>query len=254
MNRPLKNKVFISTRPQGQSVELAQLLADEGADLVELPLIQIQPAQLSAEKKIWLNNPNNFQWLVFTSPNGVRFFFRNLKNKKLPKSLQIGVVGHKTEKVLNQYGYQAAFVNPGNTGEDFAEAFFQKIKNKDEKPKVLLSLGNRARNVIQDKLKKHATCIRINIYETVSVDKADENILELIRQDQYEMVIFTSPSGIENFLKLTKNIEKDTLRIACIGETTSKSARENGIEPIVVAIEASANGLVQSIIKFYKQN
>lgn len=253
MNEPLKNKVFISTRPQGQSDELARLFAGAGGRLIEMPLIQIQPAELSAEEKKWLSELEKFQWLVFTSPNGVRYFFETLGSQKLPQSLQIGVVGNKTEKVLNQFGYHADFVNPGNTGEDFAEAFLREIKDEKKKPSVLLSLGNLARNVIEDKLKNYASCFRINIYETVSPENADENVLEMIKNDQYEMVIFTSPSGIENFLSLKNNIKKNRLRIASIGKTTAKSATENGIEPVVVAEEPSAKGLVQSIIKYYEQ-
>lgn len=254
MSQPLKNRVFISTRPEGQSHELAQLLADAGAETIEMPLIKIQPAELSAEVKKWLANLEDFEWLVFTSPNGVRYFFENLGNQKIPGSLRIAVVGSKTEKTVNQYGYQAAFVNPGNTGEDFAEAFIQIIKGEETKPKVLLALGNLARNVIQNKLNKDANCFRINVYETVSPESVDENVLEKINKKKYSMIIFTSPSGIENFLKLTADIDTKTLRIACIGEITARSAKNNGIEPVVVASEATAKGLVQSIIQFYKQN
>ncbi len=253
MNQLLKNKLFISTRPQGQSDELARLLANEGAGLIEMPLLKIQPAELSAEEEKWLNNLEDFQWIVFTSPNGVQNFFSKLNNQKVPESLQFGVIGKKTEKILNRYGYSAAFINKGNTGEEFAEAFSQKIKAEKTTPKILLALGNLASNTIQEKLKNYANCCRVNVYETTSPEKPEEHVLEKIGNNQYEMIIFTSPSGIDNFLKLTLNIQKDNLRIACIGKTTAKCAKESGIEPVAVANEASAQGLVQSIINYYEQ-
>ncbi|MBK6281334.1 MAG: uroporphyrinogen-III synthase [Draconibacterium sp.] len=222
----LYDKVFISTRPVGQSVELARLFTNAGATVIEMPLVKIQRAVLSEVEKKYFTQLHHFQWLIFTSTNGVRSFFENLQeiqgNQNLPESLQFAVIGNKTEQILNSFGYKAAFTNPGSTGEDFAEYFIQKIKIENTKPNVLLALGNIARNLIQDQL------------------------------NDYEMLLFTSPSGIRNFMKLAGDIQPEKIRMACIGETTAKAAIENHISPVVVANKSTVAGLFESVLNYYK--
>jgi uroporphyrinogen-III synthase len=96
-----------------------------------------------------------------------------------------------------------------------------------------------------------ANCIRIDFYTTVIPESVDQNIIQQIEENHYKMLIFTSPSGIKNFLKISRVKQPEKLRIACIGETTARTAKENNIEPLVVAEEASAKGLVNSIINYY---
>lgn len=258
MSKLLINKLFISTRPKGQSDELLQLFSEAGAKMVELPLIHIQPLRLSENEKKVLKNLHDFEWLILTSPNGVRYFFENLKEstgtRNLPETVQIAVIGNKTEKILNEFGFKAAFVNPGNTAEDFSEAFSQKLRNENKKINILLALGQLAGIVIQNSLKDIAMIKRIDLYETVIPGSIDEKILKRIKNDHYEMIIFTSPSGIHNFVKTAGAKYMKNLRAACIGKTTARVIEEHGIEPLVVARKASAKGLVESIIEYYKQN
>ena len=256
MTRFLQDMVFISTRPEGQSDELAQLFSEAGATVLEMPLIKIQPISLTEKEKNCFNQLTDFNWLVFTSSNGVRCFFDNLQEIQgdhvLPKSLQIAVIGNKTEKVLSTFGYHATFVNPGSTGEDFADAFVSVLKNKSFKPNVLLALGNIARTVIQDQISEIASCTRINFYDTVYPSTLDEKIMQSILDDRYELLLFTSPSGVHNFLKLAGEIQHKKIRIACIGETTSKAAIENNISPLVVAKNSTVVGLFESVLNYYK--
>lgn len=254
MNNQLKNKLFISTRPKGQSNELNQLFETAGAQTIELPLIEIRPINLTTQEKIFIEKLETFNWLIFTSPNGIRYFFEILNQKgikSLPRMIQIAVIGNKTEKTLATYGYSAAFVNPGNTGEDFAAAFSQKLKTDSPATKILLILGNLARTVIQDELSQYAECTRLNVYETAIPNSVDEKTVQYIMDNRYEMLIFTSPSAIQNFMKLIHNIPVENIRLACIGETTANEARKQGIQPLVVAEDASAKGIVEAIINYY---
>lgn len=252
----LQDKVFISTRPEGHSDELAQLFSNAGATLIEMPLVKIQSARLSDNEKAYFKSLHQFQWLMFTSANGVRCFFQKLNeiqgNLHLPKTLQLAVIGNKTEQVLTGFGYKATFTGTGSTGEDFADAFIHKIKNEKTKPDVLLALGKLARTAIQDQLKNFAQCTRINLYETIAPEPIDEEMKKLLVSNKYEMMLFTSPSGIQNLLKLVGELKPQNIRMACIGETTSKTAIENHITPLVVAQISTAEGLFKSIINYYK--
>ena len=257
MDTLLQDKIFISTRPEGQSGELVQLFTKAGATVIEMPLVKIEPKLLSENEKQYFKQLHNFNWLIFTSTNGVHCFFENLQeiqgNQILPESLQVAVIGNKTEQVLNSFGYKSAFTNPGSTGEDFAEYFVQKIQTENSKPNILLALGNIARNVIQNALNEFANCTRLNIYETKSPDSLEDKAIQLLLSDKYEMLLFTSPSGVKNFMKLSGNIQPEKLRIACIGETTSKAAIENNISPVVVAKNSTVADLFESVLNYYKK-
>jgi uroporphyrinogen-III synthase len=255
MKLPLQNKLFISTRPAGTSGELSRLLHEAGASLLEFPLIEIKPASLSSEEKQLFSRLEQFQWMIFTSPNGVRYFFEILQEvtgtQKLPESMQIAVIGDKTSKTLKKYGYNPTFVNPGSTAEDFAEPFARHIAAEKLKPKVVLPLGNLARTVIQDHLKKLADCTRIDIYQTEMPEKVNKIIAEKIETNLYDMLIFTSPSGIYHFTELFPKLNKKNIRMACIGDITAGAARQKGFEPLAVAQSSSPEGIVESILNYY---
>lgn len=252
---PLQNKLFISTRPVGASDELRRLLNEAGATLLEFPLIEIKAELLPAEEKQLFFHLEQFHWMIFTSPNGVRYFFEILQEvngtPKLPESLQIAVIGEKTEKTLEKHGYSAAFKNPGSTAEDFVEPFARHIATENSKTKIVLPLGNLARTMIQDHLEKLAECTRINIYRTEMPEKVDKTIAEKIENNRYDMLIFTSPSGIENFLKIFSGLNVENIRLACIGETTANAAQKKGMHPLVVAQNSSSTGIVESILNHY---
>ena len=256
MSALLQNKLFISTRPNGQSDELKRLFLKEGARLLEMPLIEIQTIQPDEKAKDLLKKLDLFQWLIFTSPNGVRSFFSILKDERIEIStnFQIAMIGKKTKKTVEAFGFDVAFLNPGNTAEEFVPAFIQELKNNTEKPNVLLLLGNLARTFIQDELSNVANCTRIDVYKTLAPKDINEESMDLIRKNCYEMLIFTSPSTIQNFMKLNTNVPAANIRCACIGEITANEAKKQGITNLVVAEDASATGIVQSIIQSYSKN
>lgn len=251
----LKDKIFISTRPVNDSDDLPALLTGKGAKVIEFPLIQIKIAEITEEEKKEFSEINSFNWIVFTSQNGVRHFFSHLKaitgSHHLDDSVQIATIGVKTEHILLSYGYHSSFVNPGSTAEDFSAPFLKHIEQENTKPKILLPVGKLARTVIQDHLKEAASCVRIDIYKTEFPDNIDQQVIRLIEDNYYDMIIFTSPSGIRNFMKVMSSIPKDEIRMACIGEITNREARNNGFNPLVTASKSSAAGMVESIINYY---
>ena len=102
MGKILENKVFISTRPEGQSAELENLLTEEAATLISMPTIEVRPLPLGEFAWQQLKNIDSFNWIVFTSPNGLRYFFARLfelqNNYGLPEHLKIAVVGKISKK------------------------------------------------------------------------------------------------------------------------------------------------------------
>jgi uroporphyrinogen-III synthase len=255
MGKLLENKVFISTRPTGQSAELENLLSEESATLLSMPTIDVRPLPLDEFGTAQLKNIESFHWIVFTSPNGLKYFFDRLfeiqNNYGLPEHLKIAVVGKKTASHLECYGTSAAFINLGNTAEDFAVDFIHRV-NQDER--VLFPIGNLARTVIEDKISKKAECTRVLFYETVMPEMVSNEVLQLIIKDEYDMIILTSPSSCNNLLQLISNqIDTSKLRLVCIGQTTSAEVIKNGLEPLITAGTANSQGIFTAMLNYFQK-
>lgn len=255
MGKILENKVFISTRPAGQSAELENLLSEESATLVSMPTIEVRPLPLNEFALQHLKNLDAFNWIVFTSPNGIRYFFQRLfeiqNNYVLPSHLKIAVVGKKTAASLECYGTSAAFINLGNTAEDFVTDFFHRVALGE---RVLFPIGNLARTVIEDKISKKAECTRILFYETVLPDTVNDEALNLIINDQYDMIVLASPSGCTNLLQLIEGkADPSKLRLVCIGQTTAAEVIRNGLEPLITAGTANSQGIHTAILHYFQK-
>ena len=255
MGKLLENKVFISTRPLGQSAELESLLTEESATLISMPTIEVRPLPLDEFSWLQMRNLDSFNWIVFTSPNGLKFFFASLfelqNNYGLPEHLKIAVVGKKTAAHLECYGTSASFINLGNTAEDFVADFYHRVNPGD---RVLFPIGNLARTVIEDKISKKAICTRILFYETLLPEIVDSNILQLITEDKYDMIVLTSPSSCTNLLHLISGkSDPSKLRLVCIGQTTSSEVIRNGIEPLITAGTANSQGIYSAIINYFQK-
>lgn len=255
MGKILENKVFISTRPADQSAELEKLLSDESATLISMPTIEVRPLPLGEFAWQHLKNLDAFNWVVFTSPNGLRYFFARLfelqNHYSLPEHLKIAVVGKKTAASLECYGTSASFINLGNTAEDFVVDFFHRV-NLGER--VLFPIGNLARTVIEDKISKKAECTRILFYETVLPEVINTEALKLILEDQYDLIVLTSPSSCNNLLLLISGkIDPTKLRLVCIGQTTSAEVIRNGLEPLITAGTANSQGIYSAILNYFQK-
>jgi uroporphyrinogen-III synthase len=255
MGKLLENKIFISTRPAGQSAELENLLAEESATLLSMPTINVRPLPLDEFGLAQLKNIDSFNWIVFTSPNGLRYFFASLfeiqNHFGLPEHLKIAVVGKKTAAHLECYGTSAEFINLGNTAEDFVADFYNRVSTGE---RVLFPIGNLARSVIEDRISKKADCTRVLFYETVMPETFSDEALNLIVSDLYDMIILTSPSSCNNLLQLiSEKTDPSKLRLVCIGQTTSAEVIKNGLEPLITAGTANSQGIYTAILNYFQK-
>jgi len=252
--RTIAGKTFISTRPAGRSDLLRKFFNAHGAELLEMPMIEIRKAHLSPKETDIVENSGNFDWIVFTSSNGVVNFFDHLKDIKGSNETgidtRIAVIGENTGSWLSAYGHTAHYVSSGSTGEAFSEELRRLMAGK--KASVLLPVGNLASGIIEERLRGTAEVCRINVYRTEMPSRIDYEILKIIGEDKYEMVIFTSGSGVNNFCRAAAGrIDLHSLRIACIGTTTAGALESKGIKPLVTATEMSSGGIAGAILDYY---
>ena len=250
----LKDKVIISTRALEASDTLPEIIKSSGAKLLSLPMIEIVPSPLDTQMAEDLNTLESFDWIFFTSKNGVVNFFKQLidykGNTTLPKNLKIAVIGLKTGLELEYYGYAPTFISEENTGEELLNRF--EAKYNPENLKILLSLGNLADNTLENRLSVRNTTRRINVYQTVKPAQADQAILEQIKNDAYDLIVFTSPSTFNNFCSFYEPPLIGKLKMASIGSVTTKAIQKAGFEPLFTARKSNAEGIRDAINEFYQ--
>lgn len=248
---PNKNTI-ISTQPIEQAKKLSGLLQSNNLDFVSLPLIKTKNIELNDEIETALNQLHNYNRVIFTSKRGVSAFFNLLKITKFPinkiKSLKFAVIGNSTAKELGNHGIKAAYINPGNTSKEFLFYLLRDVINNCDK--ILMPLGNLASNYMPNALSEVADVTRIDVYETIKLKNINKETLKRIDKNEYQLLVFTSPSAFENFIELTnyKSNEKE-LKILSIGQTTTKAIQKYGFDVRITAKKSTIESLAEEIWK-----
>jgi len=218
-------------------------------------MIEIIPAQDEKIKTV-LNDLESYNWMFFTSRNGVLHFFKHMLdergNTELPEGIRIATIGYKTAIELDYYGYAPNLISEGNTSADLLNHFFNEKDSKDQK--ILLSLVNLADDTLSKHLLVNNEVQRINVYETVKPKQADPEIISRIEKDLYDLIIFTSPSTFFHFCSFYGIDRIGKLRMASIGSVTTKAIREAGFEPILTAKKSNTEGLRDELVEYYKSH
>ncbi len=251
---PLHNKIFISTRAPETGDTLPDLLAANGATVLALPMIEIKPSEITSADKAKIGSLGSYDWLFFTSRNGVIHFFKQLidltGSSELPASLKVAVVGSKTASELEYYGYSPAFIAASHGSLELAAEFIN--THKPAGKRILLSLGNLADDTLINHLGQGNQVDRVDVYETCAPKNVDPMVVKQISDGLYDMILFTSPSTFNNFVSLVDVSLLRELKIGSIGTTTSRAIQEAGFVPTLTAEMSNAQGLTDAIINFYK--
>ena len=252
---PLQGKIFISTRAPEAGDTLPDLLRAQGATLLSLPMIEIKSAELKPEDKDKMNQLNRYDWLFFTSRNGVAYFFKQLidltGSSELPSALKVAVVGTKTASELEYYGYSPAFTGKEHGSAELAAEFCK--TNQPKNQKILLALGNLADDTLLNQLGSANQVDRINVYETCQPPYVDPMVIKQISDGLYDLILFTSPSTFNHFTSVVDTSLLGKLKIGSIGTTTSKAILDAGYEPLMTAKMSNTEGLTEAILQYYKQ-
>lgn len=252
----LLNKVIISTQPEQSYKELATPLELLGAKVINSPMIAFKEAEISISDFSLINNISQFNWLIFTSKNGVKYFFKIFNdirgNYNLPKNLRIAVIGKKTGKELLNYGITPNYISESNLSEIFAKELKQHVIKKESK--VLVLLGNLASTNIENELSGYVNIYRINCYETIKLNILEREVASLLKNNKYDLLVFTSSSALSYFLDvLSKNrIAFDGSKVVSIGISTTNTMNKYGIKPILTARQSNIEGLIEEIKLFFK--
>ncbi len=251
--RPLFGKRIVVTRSREQASELSSRLAELGAMVIEFPVIKCRALEDTSELDIAIDNLESYDWIVFTSVNGVNFFINRLmelgSDVRAMTGIKIGVLGEATRRAIQERSLRVDFTPTRFVGEAFVEEF----PEPGEGLRILIPRAAEAREIIPDQLRKRGADVEVvACYETVIGDANNVDLPKLLQAGAVDMVTFTSSSTVTNFSKLIAPDGKfhlpPEIQIASIGPITSKTVKELGMDVDVEAAEHTIPGLVQAIL------
>ena len=242
-------KVLI-TRPRSQADSFASALADAGFEPIFFPVIEIRPFDENVALDRAIEKINCYDWIVFTSVNGVDAFFERLESPSPFQGDGPGVraktaaIGPRTAQSLEARGVTPNFV----PDEYVAEAILPGLGDLRGRW-VLLPRAEIARKALPEAIvQAGGVAHEIAVYQTIPAEIDTDGLAAL--KSGVDAVTFTSPSTVENFVEIVHRAGLNPLRlpknplIACIGPITQKAAQEAGFSYIVVAEEYTTEGIV----------
>ncbi|MBQ6297176.1 MAG: uroporphyrinogen-III C-methyltransferase [Selenomonadaceae bacterium] len=240
--RPLFGKKILVTRARAQASKLSSVLKNLGAEIVECPTIKIvAPSDNYLAADAAIKNLRGFDWIIFTSANGVEKFFERLKLHGLDARAlnKVAAIGSATAEKLLNFGIIADVVPKDFVAESLADSLKDLVVDK----KVLLARAEVARDILPESLKTFGAEVTVApIYKTEIEPPAQ------IDFDSIDLVTFTSSSTVKNFVA-AYGVPK--IPTAAIGPITAQTLKNFDVTPAVVAEEFTIGGLVEAIKKFY---
>lgn len=244
---PLFGKRVLITRPADQAAEFAAKLWELGAEPIIAPTIAIGPPDDLDAAKDAVRRVRSYQWIVFTSANGVRAFFDRLiaegRDARAFGDTRIAAIGPKTAEALAAHGVRADFIPARCVSEELAQEL---LKKSDKGDRILLYRAQEARDVLPDALRDGGREVDVAAaYKTTLVDDAD-----IARQAmKCDVWTFASASAVHGFMRNVPdavNLSHGKY-IACIGPITAQAANTVGIRVDRVAEEYTVDGLLKAL-------
>jgi uroporphyrinogen III methyltransferase/synthase len=255
--RPLLGKRIVVTRAREQASDLVKQLADLGAECLQYPTIKVIPAADTDPLDNAIGRLSAYDWIVFTSVNGVKFFFERLfesgRDVRALHHLHTAAIGPVTSQKLRTFGLNSDILPKDYRAEAVVDAF----RNENLQGKsVLLPRAAEARPVFPVELRKMGAEVdEVTTYLTENVADNVDLLIEQLTNKSIDLITFTSSSTVKNFKALLPS-EKfrdllDGVTIASIGPITTDTARELGFEVHITAPTYTIPGLCDAILKHY---
>lgn len=256
--KPLFGKTVVVTRARSQASRLVELLTEHGASCIEFPTIAIEPPPSWDELDRSISNLETYGWIIFTSVNGVEFFFSRLwdlgKDVRSLAGISIAAIGPETARAVEKRWMRVDFVPKSYRAEDLAEGFPEEaVRGK----KILIPRAMEAREILPQVLSQRGAWVDVvPAYQTVAPSpEITEKLVRAIKTKEVDCITFTSSSTVKNFLSLVREFvsleELSNLTIACIGPITAQTAIDLGLPVHVIAKHYTIDGLVDELVSFY---
>ena len=252
--RPLFGKRIAITRASGkQSGALVSSLRSLGADAFELPTIRIEPPEEKMPLVEAIADIRGYDWIVFTSPNGVEAFFNAFyaayEDAREMGGARIAAIGNGTAAKIREYRFGIDLI----PNEFVAESLLESLKETNvENLRILLPRAAGARELLATELEKLGAIVDdVPVYRTVPETSDLSGGMTRFRAEGADLITFTSASTATHFMALGLPMPEG-LRTASIGPVTSAEMRRLGLPVGLEAPRHDIPGLVEAILGFFK--
>jgi len=250
--RPLFGKTVVVTRDEDGNTEFAREIAARGGRAIEFATIRIKPLTDKNPCLHALAKFAEYDWVIFTSKNGVQIFFALLealgKDARVFASARVAAIGPQTAKALMRFGIKSDFVPDVFTGKELAGqlARFTNIGGK----KILLLRSRGASEDLPQLLRgARAVVDDVAIYQAIPVRSDAEKLKEDINAGRIQWLTFASPSAADSFFQQLRPelVNSSKAKVASIGPVTSERLRKLGVNVDIEASEHTIAGLIKAI-------
>ncbi len=254
----LKGKRVLVTREESQAQSLCAMISEHGGVPVLVPLLSFQRSNLDEWKDAGekARRIQTFDWLIFTSKNGIHYFMELAKEMDLPLNRlpKIAVIGKKTEMELDKHGLQAAFIPKTYVAEAFLPEFLEVI-HKDET--VLIAKGDLARDYIYKGLCAwHIQAEEAIVYSNKPPEGADACLINTLKEQAIDLFLFTSPSAVETFMRIVCEAglqeKMQGKAVVTIGPVTKERAERLGLSVDVSPEQYTIEHMLNEIDLYYQ--
>ena len=250
--KPLFGQTVLVTRAREQASVLTELLEERGARCIEAPAIKMINPESFAPLDDAIASLGGYDWIIFTSTNGVDSFFRRLHHagsdsRALAKA-KVAAIGAQTAAQLEKFGIRADIIPLEFRAEGIVNALNGQIVPG---MKILIPRAVVARDVLPVKLTELGATVTVApAYRTVAGETDGKRIAGKLAMGEISLVTFTSSSTVTNLLELLGEGGAELIckaKVACIGPITAATCVEHGIRPDVIADEYTISGMVEAI-------
>ena len=257
-NKPLFGKRVLVTRTREQASSLSKRIEDLGGEAIEFPTIKIERPENYDEIDKAIGEIEKYQWIIFTSVNGVQAFFDRMKRLhfdiRLLCNAKLCAIGPATAKALEDMGFTIEYIPEEYKAEGIIEGLEEKIKVGDH---VLLPRADIARELLITELERLGAKVdNVHVYRTVIPEQNRGLLLDLLENEGVDIITFTSSSTVRNFIQILGEENKnllETKKLAVIGPITEETAKSLGLNIDIMAGEYTIDGLVTAIREYYKE-
>lgn len=258
---PLQGRRVLITRARKQADGLTNLLREQGAEVIQVPAIEIRPPASYEALDEALKKIIDYDWLILTSVNGVEALFERLTALGLDESslqhLKIAAIGPVTEQAIADRGLVVDVVPARYVAEEVVRTLWPHVR----KQRVLLVRAKTARDVIPNELATAGAKVDVaEAYETIIPEKSKQELQHVFADEKRrpEIITFTSSSTVRNFLSMILGTDIPSkllgVQFASIGPITSETLREYALPVHIEAEDYTMEGLVEAISKSATQH
>jgi uroporphyrinogen III methyltransferase/synthase len=250
---PLFGQRIVVTRPSGEADHSASDLEALGADVLLAPTVAIQPVLDPGPMDQAIDRLSEFDWLVFTSGNGVRHFLDRLETRgrdlRALGSIKLAAIGPATAEALSRFRLHADLVPDAYRSEDLAEALRERVGGR----RVLLARADRGRTILKDELEQVAHVEQVAVYRNADADALPPSIVSAIAEGSVDWITLTSSAITARLHALLPEDARQRIgrevRLASLSPITSSAAQRLGWPVAVEAKVYTWDGLVQALVE-----